>query len=293
MPLFQGVGTAIVTPFGKDGNVDYKVFGKLIEFQILNDVDAIIVCGTTGESATMTYEERFSAVKFVVDTVAGRVPVIGGGGSNSTASAVRLCQDVQKAGADGLLVVSPYYNKSTPKGLVDHYTAIAASVDIPILAYNVPGRTGMNITAEVLVRLAQIDGIVGIKESAGDIVQAAKMAAMVPEGFDIYAGNCNEVLAMLSLGAVGCISVMGNVAPRDLHDLCVKFRNGDIEGARKIQLGAMALVDALFHEVNPIPVKAILNLMGFPVGVCRPPLSTLEEGSIEVVTKAAKDYGLI
>jgi len=293
MPLFQGVGTAIVTPFDSKGEVDFNVLARLVEFQITNDVDAIIVCGTTGEAATLTYEERFNVVKFVVEQVAGRVPVIGGGGSNSTPNTIRLCQDVQDAGADALLVVTPYYNKTTQKGLVEHYTLLAKEVDLPIITYNVPGRTGLNIQPETIAKIAQIDNIVGTKEAAGDIVQAAKMAALVPDDFAIYAGNCNEVLPMLSLGAVGCISVMGNVAPKDLHDLCVAFRNGDLEQAKKLQHKALPLVDALFYELNPIPVKHILNLMGFAVGVSRAPLTTLEDSSVEVITKAARDYGLI
>ncbi|MCL2753661.1 MAG: 4-hydroxy-tetrahydrodipicolinate synthase [Defluviitaleaceae bacterium] len=293
MPIFQGVGTAIVTPFNEQGEVDYNVLSKFIEFQITNDVDALIVCGTTGEAATLTYEERFNVVKFVAEQVAGRVPVIGGGGSNSTPNTIRLCQDVQEAGADALLVVTPYYNKTTQKGLVEHYTMLATEVDLPIIVYNVPGRTGLNIEPETLAKIAQIDKIVGTKEAAGDIVQTAKMAALVPDDFAIYAGNCNEVLPTLSLGGVGCISVMGNVAPKDLHDICVAFRNGDLELAKKLQHKALALVDALFYELNPIPVKHILTQMGFAVGVSRAPLTTLEEGSIEIINKAARDYGLI
>jgi len=293
MPIFQGVGTAIVTPFDAQGEVDYNVLGRLVEFQIMNDVDALIVCGTTGEAATLTYEERFEVVKFVVEQVAGRVPVIGGGGSNSTPNTVRLCQDVQKAGADALLVVTPYYNKTTQKGLVEHYSALAKEVDLPILAYNVPGRTGLNIEPQTLAKIAQIDKIVGTKEAAGDIVQTAKMAALVPEDFAIYAGNCNEVLPTLALGGIGCISVMGNVAPKDLHDICVAFRNGDLELAKRLQHKALPLVDALFHELSPMPVKHILTQMGFAVGAARAPLTTLEEESIEIINKTAKEYGLI
>ncbi|MCL2235368.1 MAG: 4-hydroxy-tetrahydrodipicolinate synthase [Defluviitaleaceae bacterium] len=293
MALFQGVGTAIVTPFNEKGEVCYNTFEKLIEFQIVNDVDAIIACGTTGESATLSYEERADVIKFTVETVAGRVPVIGGGGSNSTASTIRLCQDAQNAGADGILAVTPYYNKTTQKGLVEHYTAVAKEVDLPIIVYNVPVRTGLNIEPETLLKLSKVDNIVGIKESAGNLVQTAKMAALCGADFDIYAGNCNEVLASLSLGAVGCISVMGNVAPKDLHDLCVSFRNGDLAMAQELQFKALPLIDALFAELNPIPVKYILNLMGFNVGICRPPLTTLEDEHVGLITKAAKNYGLI
>jgi len=293
MALFQGVGTAIVTPFDENGNVCYNTFEKLIEFQIVNDVDAIIACGTTGESATLSYEERAEVIRFAVETVAGRVPVIGGGGSNSTVSTIRLCQDAQDAGADGILAVTPYYNKTTQKGLVEHYTEVAKSVDLPVIVYNVPVRTGLNIEPETLQKLSKVENIVGIKESAGNLVQTARMAALCGDDFDIYAGNCNEVLATLALGGVGCISVMGNVAPKDLHDLCVAFRNGDLYTAKKLQLKALPLIDALFAELNPIPVKYILSLMGFNVGICRPPLTTLEEESVELITNAAKNYGLI
>ena len=293
MSLFSGVGTAIVTPFDENGDVCYKTFERLIEFQIENNVDAIVACGTTGEAATLSYEERHDVVKFCVDVSKGRVPIIGGGGSNSTQNAIRLSLDAQRAGADGILAVTPYYNKTTQKGLVEHYSLMADAIDIPILVYNVPSRTGLNIEPETLAKIAQIDGIVGTKESAGCIVQAAKMASLVPDDFEIYAGNCNEILPMLALGAKGCISVMGNVAPKDLHDMCVHFWNGELAEAKKIQMKAMALVDALFHELNPIPVKAILNLMGFNVGIGRPPLTTLDPDCLEYVTKAAKDYGLI
>ncbi|MCL2353501.1 MAG: 4-hydroxy-tetrahydrodipicolinate synthase [Defluviitaleaceae bacterium] len=293
-PLFKGVGTAIVTPFDKDFNIDYKVFGEHIEFLIANDVDAIIVCGTTGEAATLSYEERFNAVKFAVDKVAGRVPVLGGGGSNSTYNTIKLSQDVQKAGADGILAVTPYYNKTTQKGLVEHYKALADSVDIPILAYNVPSRTSLNIEPDTLVKIAQIDKIVGIKESSHDFVQAANMAHLLKDtGFAIYAGNDQEVLPMLSLGAVGCISVMGNVDPKTMHNICKAYENKDTDTARELQLKAMPLINALFYELNPLPVKHILNLMGFAVGTGRPPLTTLEDENIDYITKAAKDYGLI
>jgi len=293
MALFRGVGTAIVTPFNSDGEICWDTFGKLIEFQIMNDADAIIACGTTGEAATLSYEERFEVIKFCARIVNGRVPVIGGGGSFSTANAIRLSLDAQKAGADGILAVTPYYNKTTQKGLVEHYKLMADAVDIPIIVYNVPSRTGLNILPETLAKIAQIDGIIGTKESAGDIVQTAKMASLVPDDFAIYAGNCNEVLPTLALGGVGCISVMGNVAPRDLHDMCMHFWRGELHEAKKIQMKAMPLVDALFHELNPIPVKVMLNLMGFRVGVCRPPLTTLDQDCLDFVTKAAKDYGLI
>lgn len=293
MSIFTGAGTAIVTPFDSSGSINFEMFEKLIEFQIANGIDAIIVCGTTGEAVTLSYKERESLVRFAVETAKGRVPIISGGGSNSTATSIRLCLDGQNAGADGLLCVTPYYNKTTQKGLVAHYAAIAEAVDLPIIVYNVPSRTSLNVEAETALALSKIKGIVGIKESAGDILQAARMAALCGEGFDIYAGNDNEVVPMLSLGGVGCISVLGNVAPKNVRDMVAKFKAGDHEGAKKLQLNAMAMIDALFCEVNPMPVKAMLNLMGYDVGIGRLPLTTLEDESMQQVTKAMTDYGLI
>ena len=293
MPIFTGVGTAIVTPLGADDKIDFEVFERLVEFQIANDADAIIVCGTTGEAATLTYEERASAIKFVADTVKGRIPVVSGGGSNSTENTIRLCLDGQKAGADALLCVTPYYNKTTQKGLVAHYSKVAASVDLPILVYNVPSRTGLNIEPETTLELSKIENIVGIKEASHDLAQAARIAALCGDRFDLYAGNDNEILPMLSLGGIGCISVLGNVAPKNTHDIVEKFLSGDTEGARALQLEAIPLVDALFCELSPIPVKYMLNLMGYNVGPCRLPLTDLEPESIEIIKKAMANYGLI
>jgi len=293
MPIFTGVGTAIVTPFDAADNINFDVFEALIEFQISSGVDAIIVCGTTGEAATLSYEERAQAVKFVVERVRGRVPVVAGGGSNATATSKRLCLDAQEVGADALLLVTPYYNKATQKGLIAHYTAIAEAVDLPMILYNVPTRTGLNMLPQTVHALSKVDRIVGIKEASGDIVQVATIAALCDDDFDIYAGNCNEVLPILALGAKGCISVMGNVAPKNLHDLVTKFHAGDIAGARKLQLDAIPLVEAVFCELSPLPVKYMLNLMGYAVGGCRLPLTGLEEESKRIIESAMKTYGLI
>ena len=293
MPIFTGAGTAIVTPFDADGNINFNVFANLIEFQIANGIDAIIVCGTTGEAATLSYEERYDAVRFVVEQVRGRVPVISGGGSNSTATSIRLCLDGQKAGADGLLLVTPYYNKATQKGLIAHYSAIADVVDLPMILYNVPTRTGLNMQPQTVYALSKNPRIAGIKEASGDIAQAAVIASLCDDGFDLYAGNCNEVLPLLSLGAKGCISVSGNVAPQNLHDLVAKFNAGDIAGARKLQLDLIPLVEAVFCELSPLPVKYMLNEMGYAVGGCRLPLTYLEEESKAIVKQAMKNYGLI
>ncbi|MCL2375960.1 MAG: 4-hydroxy-tetrahydrodipicolinate synthase [Defluviitaleaceae bacterium] len=293
MPIFTGVGTAIITPFNEKNEVDWNVYSDLIEFQIANGADAIIVCGTTGEAATLTYDERAESVRFVVQQVAGRVPVISGGGSNSTENSIRLCLDGQNVGADGLLCVTPYYNKTTQKGLVRHFTAIANAVDLPIILYNVPGRTGLNMEAETVYELSKVKNIVGIKEASHDLGQVTKIASLCGDNFDLYAGNDNEVLMVMTLGGKGCISTSGNVIPQNLHNLVVKFLDGDIAAARKLQLDAIPLIEAMFCEVNPMPVKYALNLMGYAVGICRLPLTTLEEESVEKIKRAMVNYGLI
>ena len=293
MSVFTGVGTALVTPFNKQDEVDWGVYADLIEFQITNGADAIIVCGTTGEAATLTYEERLESVHFVVRQVAGRVPVISGGGSNSTANSIRLCLDGQEAGADALLCVTPYYNKTTQKGLIAHYTAIAAAVDLPIILYNVPSRTGLNMEAETVAELSKLDNIVGIKEASHNLDQVAHIAAYCGDRLDIYSGNDSEVLACLALGGKGCISTFGNIAPKNLHDMVEKFMAGDVDSARKLQLDAIEIIDALFCENNPMPVKYALNLMGYAVGEGRLPLTVLEPESIKKIKKAMVNYGLI
>lgn len=294
MTLFRGLGTAIVTPFNEAGDIDYKAFERLVEFQIEGGASAIIVCGTTGEASTLTYEERAAAVEFVVKTVAGRIKVIAGGGSNSTQIAIRLCKDAAKHKPDGLLCVTPYYNKTTQKGLIEHYKAIANSVDLPILLYNVPSRTALNIEPETVFELSKVPNIVGIKEAAADIGQATKMAALIKDtDFALYAANDNEIVPMLSIGALGIISVFGNIAPGAVSKLIKHFENGNIKEARQMQLEALPLIESLFCEINPMPVKHILNLMGYNVGLSRLPLTSLEPESQELVAKTAKEYGLI
>jgi len=295
MSVFTGVGTAIVTPF-KGANydqVDWDVYADLIEFQIANGADAIIVCGTTGEAATLTYDERQESVNFVVKQVKGRVPVISGGGSNSTANSIRLSLDGKKVGADAILAVTPYYNKTTQKGLIAHFTAIAKAVDLPIILYNVPSRTGLNMEAKTVAELAKVENIVGIKEASHDIGLVAHIATYCGDDFDIYSGNCGEVLPILALGGKGCISATSNIAPQSYHDMVVKYLAGDVVGARKLQLDIIELVDAMFCEVSPMPVKYALNLMGYAVGEGRLPLTTLEPASMERIKKAMVDYGLI
>lgn len=290
--IFKGCGVAIVTPF-KDGKVDFKKLEELVEWHINEGTDAIIVAGTTGEASTMTDEEQLAAIKCVVDKVAKRIPVIAGAGSNDTPHAIKLCQESEKLGADGLLLVTPYYNKATQAGLIKHYTMIANSVKIPIILYNVPGRTGVNIQPKTAVELAKVENIVAIKEASGDISQIALLASMAPEGFDIYSGNDDQVLPILSLGGIGVISVVANICPKDTHDMVIKYLEGDLKGAMKLQLGMKALIDALFIEVNPIPVKTAMNLMGKDVGELRMPLCEMSPSNIEVLKKELVNYGLL
>lgn len=289
--LFTGSGVAIVTPF--DGyKTNYEAFGKLIEDQITNGTDAIIVCGTTGEASTMPDEEHLAAIEFAVKTANGRVPVIAGTGSNETAHSVALSKKAEELGADGLLQVTPYYNKTSTKGLYEHFKAIAEAVNIPIILYNVPGRTGMNIPVPVLKELAKIPNIVGIKEASGNISYTAQVAAEVPE-LHIYSGNDDMIVPVLSLGGKGVISVLANVAPRETHDMCEAFFNGDTKKACEMQLKYFELVKALFVEVNPIPVKTALNLMGYNAGNLRLPLTDMEEKNLETLKNAMKKAGLI
>ena len=293
MALFQGLGTAIVTPFDKNNNINYNVFEMLIEHQIENGSSAIIVCGTTGEASTLTYEERSDLVKFAVKTANKRIKIIAGGGSNSTQVAIRLCKDAAKHSPDGLLIVTPYYNKTTQKGLISHYKAISDSVDLPIILYNVPTRTSLNIEPETAYELSKIQNIVGIKEASTDIAQAARLASLTKDmDFDLYAANDNELLPMLSLGAIGIISVFGNIAPKSLVDIINNFKNGNIYDATNLQLNSIPIIESLFYEMNPMPVKYILNLMGYDVGICRLPLVELENETTILIKKIVKEYGL-
>lgn len=289
--LFTGSGVAIVTPF--DGyKTNYDAFGKLIEDQIEKGTDAIIVCGTTGEASTMPDAEHLAAIEFAVKTVNGRIPVIAGTGSNETAHAIELSKKAEELGADGLLQVTPYYNKTSSKGLYEHFKAVAEAVNIPILLYNVPGRTGMNIPVPVLKELAKIPNIVGVKEASGNIGYTAKIAAEIPELY-IYSGNDDMIVPVLSLGGKGVISVLANVMPKETHEMCAAFFDGDTEKARELQLKYFDLIKALFIEVNPIPVKTALNLMGFDAGNLRLPLTEMAEENLEVLKVSMKKAGLI
>ena len=294
MSIFRGAGVAIVTPMKANGEVNYEKFGDLIEFQIDGGTDAIIVCGTTGEASTLTHEEHLEVVKYCIDKVAGRIPVIAGTGSNCTDTAVYLSKEAEKLGADGLLTVSPYYNKATQNGLYQHFKMIADSVKLPILLYNVPSRTGCNILPETIVRLCRdVENIVGVKEASSDICQITKLAALADGCVDIYSGNDDQIFSLMALGGMGVISVLSNVAPKQTHEMCQKFFDGDIAGSRKMQLDAIELYNALFCEVNPIPVKKALNLMGMEAGILRMPLTEMEEANVQKLQKAMKNYGLL
>lgn len=294
MAIFKGAGVAIITPFHEDGSVNYEKFAELVEFQIENGTDAIIVCGTTGEASTLTHEEHLDVIKFCVETVNGRIPVVAGTGSNCTETAVYLSTEAEKYGVDGLLVVTPYYNKATQNGLYEHFKQIADSVKLPIILYNVPSRTGCNILPQTAVRIcSEVSNIVGIKEASGNISQVAKLASLAQGKIDIYSGNDDMIVPLLSLGGKGVISVLSNVAPRQTHEICSKFFEGDVEGSCNEQLRAIELCDALFCEVNPIPVKAALNLMGKEVGSLRRPLTDMEPANVERLRGAMKEYGIL
>lgn len=292
MTLFTGAGVAIITPF-KDGKVDFPSLGRLIDWQISQEIDAIVVCGTTGEASTLNDEEHIETVKYTVDKVDGRVPVIAGAGSNDTAHAIYMSKELQDLGVDGLLMVTPYYNKCTQKGLVQHYTTIADSIQIPMIIYSVAGRTGVNISPSAVFELAKHPNIVGIKEASGNISQVVEIARCVSEDFALYSGNDDMIVPLLSVGGIGVISTVANVAPKDTHDMVMKFLEGDIRQACKLQLGMKHLIDAMFIEVNPIPVKAALNLMGMIRAEYRLPLCPPEEKSLEFIRSELKNYGLL
>lgn len=294
MAIFKGAGVAIVTPFHEDGSINYKKFAQLIEDQIAGGTDAIIVCGTTGEASTLTHEEHLDLIRFCAEKVNGRVPVVAGTGSNCTKTAVYLSTEAEKYGVDGLLLVTPYYNKATQNGLYEHFKTVADSVKLPIILYNVPGRTGCNIMPETVVRLCtDVSNIVAIKEASGNIGQVVKLMALANGKVDLYSGNDDQVVPLMSLGGKGVISVLSNVAPRQMHDICQKFFDGDVEGSMKEQLRAIELCNALFCEVNPIPVKTALNLMGKEVGPLHMPLSKMEPANVEKLKAAMLNYGIL
>lgn len=290
MAIFKGAGVAIVTPFMQNMEVDYDKLEKIIDYQIDHGTDAIIICGTTGESSTLTHEEHLECIKVAISRTNKRVPVIAGTGSNCTETAIFLSKEAVQYGADGLLVVTPYYNKATQGGLIAHYTDIAKAVDAPIIMYNVPGRTGCNIQPKTAVTLAKnIDNIVGIKEASGNISQVASLMQQAEGCIDLYSGNDDQILPILSLGGVGVISVLSNILPRETHDIVAKYLEGDTKASLDLQLKYIPLIEALFCEVNPIPVKKAMNLMGFEVGTLRRPLTEMEPQNTEKLIKAMKD----
>ena len=294
MAIFKGAGVALVTPFHEDESINYEALEALVEMQIEGHTDAIIVCGTTGEPSTMTEEERISVINFVVEKVNHRVPVIAGTGCNNTRSTVEMSQRAETLGVDGLLVVTPYYNKATQEGLFLHYKAIAEAVSLPIIMYNVPSRTGLNILPETAVRIAsECPNVVGIKEASGNISQIATLASMCKGVLDIYSGNDNEVVPILSLGGIGVISVLSNIAPQDMHDIVMEYLEGDRERALELQLRYIKVIQALFSEVNPIPVKAALNLMSKDAGTLRLPLTEMSEKNKAVLKAEMEKVGLI
>ncbi len=287
---FTGSGVAIVTPF--DGmKTNYDELGKMIEFHIENKTDAIIICGTTGEASTMPDEEHLAAIKYTVDKVAGRIPVIAGTGSNDTAHAIELTKKAEEYGVDGVLSVTPYYNKTTQKGLVAHFTAIANAVKVPVILYNVPSRTGMSFSIDTLKALAKVENIVAIKEASGNISYMTQVAAEVPEMY-IYSGNDDMIVPCLSIGGKGVISVVANVLPEETHNICEYYFNGEVEKSRELQLKMLELINNLFIEVNPVPVKTAMNLMGFNAGNLRMPLVEMEEGNLAKLKKSMVDFGI-
>lgn len=293
MAIFTGAGVAIVTPMKENGDVNYEVLGELIEEQIAGSTDALIICGTTGESSTLSHEEHLDVIKYAIDKVAKRIPVVAGTGSNCTETAVYLSQEAEKMGADALLLVTPYYNKATQKGLIKHFTTVANSVKLPIILYNVPSRTGCNILPETAVAMAKnVENIVAIKEASGNISQIAKLMQLADGCIDLYSGNDDQIVPILSLGGKGVISVLSNVAPKETHDIVQLYLDGKVKESCELQLRALPLVNALFCEVNPIPVKAALNLMGKNAGTLRGPLTDMEEANVQKLAQAMKDFGI-
>ena len=294
MAIFKGAGVAIVTPMKENLEINYDKLDEMLEEQIAGGTDAIIICGTTGESATMTEEEHSEAIRFTVERVKHRIPVIAGTGSNSTATAVQLSKGAMEDGADALLLVTPYYNKATQNGLIAHYTKICTEAPLPAILYNVPSRTGCSIQPKTLAHLVKnVDSIVGVKEASGNIGNVAEIMHLCDGNIDLYSGNDDQVVPLLSLGGIGVISVLSNVAPKYVHDMVMKYLDGDVKGSAKIQLDAIPLCSALFCEVNPIPVKAALNMMGKNVGSLRAPLTEMEDAHKEVLRQAMKDFGLL
>jgi len=287
--LFEGSCVALVTPFCDDG-INYDLLGELIEFQIENETDAIVICGTTGEPATMSEDEKKDVIKFTVDKVKGRIPVIAGTGGNNTSQVIKMSQYAEKVGADGLLIVTPYYNKTTQRGLIKHYQLVSQSTSLPIIMYNVPSRTGLNMTAKTVYELSKVENIVAVKEASGNFSQIAEIASLCGDNMWIYSGNDDQVVPMMALGAKGVISVSANVIPNDTHVMVRSFLDGNIKIARELQLKAINLINALFSEVNPIPVKEAVRQMGFDVGKCRMPLIDMDENGQLSILEALQEY---
>jgi 4-hydroxy-tetrahydrodipicolinate synthase len=291
MSLFTGSGVAIITPFTKDG-IDFKKLEELLEWHVKEGTDAVIICGTTGESSTMSIDERKEAIKFTIEVINKRIPVIAGTGSNNTKQAVEMSKWADEAGADGLLVITPYYNKTTQRGLIEHFKAIAGEVKKPIIIYNVPSRTGLNILPETLHELSKVPNISGVKEASSDIVQITKVAQLCRDKLDIYSGNDDQVVPILSVGGKGVISVVANILPKDTHDMVAKFFKGDLKGSLKLQLDMFPLIKALFIETNPIPIKEAMNLMGMNVGILRLPLVNMSEKNLNILKREMVSYGI-
>jgi 4-hydroxy-tetrahydrodipicolinate synthase len=292
MALFKGSGVAIVTPFNDDNSVNYNEFEKLIEFHIKNETDALFVCATTGESATLSYEEKIKLIQTSIEVVKKRIPIIAGTGSNDTKASIQISKKVNEMGVDGCLIVTPYYNKTTQKGLLSHYSAIAQNIDIPIMLYNVPSRTGMNIEPKTAYELSKIKNITSIKEASGNISQVAKIAAICGDSLDIYSGNDDQILPVMALGGKGAVSVLANIAPKQTHDIVMTYLKGDVQESLKLQLGAINLIEALFKETNPVPVKTALSLIGFKVGGFRLPLTNAEEATVTNLKNEMELYGI-
>lgn len=290
--IFKGCGTAIITPFTEDG-VNFEEFEKLIENQIENKVDSLIVCGTTGEASTMTNEERKEVMKFAIKVANKRVPIILGTGSNCTKTAIEMTKYAESIGADGALVVTPYYNKTTQAGLIAHYKAIAEATSLPIILYNVPGRTGVNIKPETCLELSKFSNIVAIKEASGNLSQVAEISKLCKDNLNIYSGNDDQIIPILSVGGIGVISVLSNLVPEYVHNMCYEFFDGNIESSKNKQLKSLDLVDALFCEVNPIPVKEAMNILGYNCYEPRLPLIKLSENGKDKLEKAMKEFGII
>lgn len=290
MAIFKGSGVAIITPFNEEG-IDFEKLGELLDWHLANYTDAIIICGTTGEAPTMSDDEKKAAYKYTAERIAGRIPVIAGTGSNDTHHSIELSKYAESVGCDGVLCVTPYYNKTTQKGLIAHYTAIADSINIPVIIYNVPGRTGLNINADTLKTLSKHKNIAGVKEASGNISQVVEIGMFCDESFCMYSGNDDQVVPLLSVGGIGVISVVANIAPKVMHDMVINFLEGDTKRAMELQLSIKPLNDALFCEVNPIPIKTAMNLLGYNAGILRLPLVDMAEKNLEHLKKELLNYG--